>query len=189
MAKSRLPKKEKAGESTVETLSARQDNLLGWSLWPLLWHFMERQPVVMGLPGTHISCLAFVLLPSSGCLIIYPWYDNLPHDLFHKQSGREAAGEKGRERDWRGKQKSPSVTFHQPPILTLSSVTASVRNYRTICCSCCSFICLPREHSSLYLPLCVNTLYPCEYSWPIWEWWLWSALCCVANEIISSRDD
>ena len=117
MAKSRLPDKEKAGESMVETLSARQDNLLGWSLGPLLWHFMERQPVVMGLRGTHNPCLAFVLLPSLGCLIIYPWYDNLPHDLFRKQRRGEAAGKK----DWRGMQLS---------ISTNSPVMALVRNHR-----------------------------------------------------------
>lgn len=142
MANSKLQDKEKAGESMVETLSARQDNLLGWSLGPLLWHFMERQPVVMGLRGTRNPCLAFVLLPSLVCLIIYPWYDNLPHDLFHKQ--RRAAGEK----DWRGMQLS---------ISTFSPVMASVRNHRKKWCLWCCFSCLPREHSSLYLPLFVNT--------------------------------
>lgn len=75
------------GVATVETLSARQDNLLGWSLWPPLWHFMERQPVVMGLPGMHISTLALTPLLSLGSPIIYSCSENSPRDSFTVNGG------------------------------------------------------------------------------------------------------
>lgn len=127
-------KKKKAkrqSKSTVETLGVRQDNLLGWSLWPLVWHFMERQPVVMGLPGTHISCMAFTLLLSLGSLIIYPWY-NLSHDLCHKQKRKETKGQSDSE-GVEGNAKKKKLHGYIPPLPILTHFP--VKNFYSLCCS------------------------------------------------------
>lgn len=135
-------KKKRQGGTTVETLRARQDNLLGWSLWPPLWHFMERQPVVMGLPGMHISILALMQFLSLGSLIIYPWSANLPHDSFTAKGGhnKKARGQNGEE----GCEKCPELHSHS---------TSPFRNEKNICSVRCDLNCVGRENRCLYLPL------------------------------------
>lgn len=112
MATSRLQEKEKARESTLETLSTRQDNLLGRSLWPLLWHYMERQLVVLGLPDTHISCPAFVLLLSRSCLIIYTHAMIIYQINYFTNRGRRRQPERGMEGEQRVHKNGSMVSFH-----------------------------------------------------------------------------
>lgn len=123
---------------------------ISWSDSQLLWGCQAHT-----FPAWH-----FVLLLSLGSLIISPGYDNLPHDLFHKRRRKETTGEQDGERVKRNAKK-PHSNIPPLPILTRSPVMSSVRSYRNICSLCCSFNCFPREHSSLYLPLRVNTLYLC----------------------------
>lgn len=165
MATSRLQEEEKARESTVETLSTRQDNLLGWSLWPL-WDFMERQLVVLGLPGTHISCPAFVLLLSLSCLMIYTHAMIIYHINYFANRERRRQPERGMEGEQRVHKNSSMVSSHHLNIFPSNVV---VRNYRNICSLCCSFNSWLKENCSLYLPWWVNTPRLREYSWISWE--------------------
>ena len=69
MAEMRLPGKEKEREPAVESLSTRQENLLG-DHWPLLWHPMERQPELkpvtfLGLSYHLAMVQSFTSLPIS----------------------------------------------------------------------------------------------------------------------------
>lgn len=124
---------------------------------------MERQPVVMGLPGTHISCLAFTLLPSPGCLIIYLWYDNLPHDLFHKQRWRETAGERDGERVKRNARKAPQLnsTTHRDSFPS-HGFREKLQEYLLFVLHFQLFT--QRTQQPVFAFVCVNTLHLCEYS-------------------------
>lgn len=91
-AKSRLPKKEKAGESSAEHAAYAQTTCWGDHRglhFDISWSDSQ---FVVELPGMHISCLAFVPLPRAVELFIHGMITYLI-TLFHKHREGDSQGE------------------------------------------------------------------------------------------------